>query len=349
MIDPILSLRMERQGLISPVGEVEYGPLYRDLQPGQSEYWHGFGMPPVLTFRAAFDDIAYNRIRQLDRTLIKGRFASGNVGWIERQDLELFAGLYRKPLTALLPTEERVLALIESAGPMTIQQIKEETGLLVREITPILHRLQQAFLVYEDQYDGAWDRGWYAFSEMFPEADIARFTRLDALRLVLPRFALRLVWFDAAMARSFFKLPVRELGAALSELAENGVLTPHAGGFVLTEDLSILACPVTRTVPRVLALHRNDFLVRSHEHLLKKLSRDLTDGLSYDSDTLQYLLIDGQFHGLAAGHFRYGPYEINDIRLNIPAPPELRDQVISAVMAVNPGAVPRRFMGETIQ
>lgn len=349
MSDPVLSLRMERQGLLSPVGEADYSPLYRDLQPGQSEYWHGFGMPPALTFRAAFDDTEYNRRRQLDRTLIKGRFAGGNVGWIERRDLELFAALYRKPLTGPMPAEERVLALIESAGPLTIQQLKEETGLLVKEITPILHRLQQAFLVYEDQYDGAWDRGWYAFSEIFPEADIARYTRQDALRLVLPRFARRLVWFDAAMARSFYKLPARELGVALSELVEDGVLTPHTGGFVLAKDMPLLQRPVARTVPRVLALHRNDFLVRSHEHLLKKLSRDLTDGLPYDSDTLQYLLIDGRFHGLAAGHFRYGPYEINDIRLDIPAPPELRDEIISAVLAVNPGAVPRRFMGKTTE
>jgi hypothetical protein len=34
---------------------------------------------------------------------------------------------------------------------LTIQQIKEDTGLLVKEITPVLHRLQEAFLVYEDQ------------------------------------------------------------------------------------------------------------------------------------------------------------------------------------------------------
>lgn len=265
MNDPVLSLRMERQGLLSPVGEADYGPLYRDLQPGQSEYWHGFGMPPSLTFRTAFDDTAYNRRRQLDRTLIKGRFAGGNVGWIERRDLELFAALYRKPLTCPTPVDLAVMRLIENAGPLTIQQIKEETGLLVREIAPVLHRLQQAFLIYENQYDGAWDRGWYTFAEMFSEADIARYTRQDALRLVLPRFARRLVWFDAAMARSFYRLPSRELGVALSELVEDGVLTPPHGrlrprrGYVHphgTRDPGRSPCPgpppkrLSRQVPR---------------------------------------------------------------------------------------------------
>lgn len=37
--------------------------------------------------------------------------------------------------------------------------MNEETGMLVKEITPVLHRLQEAFLIYEDQYDGEWDRG----------------------------------------------------------------------------------------------------------------------------------------------------------------------------------------------
>ena len=50
-----------------------------------------------------------------------------------------------------------------------MKQLKEESGLLVKEITPALHRLQEAFLIYEDQYDGEWDRGWYRFGEFFSD------------------------------------------------------------------------------------------------------------------------------------------------------------------------------------
>lgn len=71
----IISLRMERQHLINRADENEYLKLYRDTQPGQNVYWNGFGEPPVLSFRADFDDIEFNRSRQLDRRLIKGRFA----------------------------------------------------------------------------------------------------------------------------------------------------------------------------------------------------------------------------------------------------------------------------------
>ena len=154
----IISLRMERQCLINKADQNEYIKLYRDTQPGQNVYWIGFGEPPSLSFRADFNDIEFNRNRQLDRKLIKGRFAGGNLGWIEIGDLDLFIALYRKPLTKPTEIQLRILDIIEREGPFNIQQIKEETGLLVKEITPILHRIQEAFLIYEDQYDGEWDR-----------------------------------------------------------------------------------------------------------------------------------------------------------------------------------------------
>ena len=71
----------------------------------------------------------------------------------------------------------------------------------MKQITPILHRLQEAFLIYEDQYDGEWDRGWYKFIEMFPEININRYTRLEALKIVLQRFAYRIVWFPRWRAK----------------------------------------------------------------------------------------------------------------------------------------------------
>ena len=213
----IISLRMERQCFINKANEDEYIELYRDTQPGQNVYWNGFGQPPTLTFRSDFDDIEFNRNRQLNRELVKGRFAGGNLGWIVPEDIELFAALYRKPLTRLTEEQLHILELIETAGPFNIQQIKEETGLLAKQITPILHRLQEAFLIYEDQYDGEWDRGWYKFSEMFPEADTDKYTRLEALKIVLQRFAYRIVWFDTAMAKSFYKIPEKEIKQAVNE------------------------------------------------------------------------------------------------------------------------------------
>ena len=94
-MEKVTALRMERQFLTHRAGKEQYLQLYRDTQPGQNVYWNGFGDPPSITFRADFDDIAFNRDRQARRELVKGRFAGGNLGWIIPDDFALFAGLYR--------------------------------------------------------------------------------------------------------------------------------------------------------------------------------------------------------------------------------------------------------------
>jgi hypothetical protein len=336
---------MERQCLISKADEAEYIKLYRDTQPGLNVYWNGFGEPPTLSFRANFDDIAFNRDRQLNRKLIKGRFAGGNLGWIEPCDLELFIALYRKPLTNPTEIQLRLLELIERGGPLNIQQIKEETGLLVKEITPALHRLQEAFLIYEDQYDGEWDRSWYKFVEMFPEVDLNKYTRLEALQIVLQRFAYRLVWFDTAMAKSFYKIPEKEIQLAVNTLVSEGRLLTLDSGYMLSADTELLTSYVPKNLNFVYAIHRNDFLYKAHEHVLKEFAKKLTEGLPYDHEPLQYLLIDGEFHGASVGHFRNGPYDLNDIVCDLPDAESRKDEIVEAVRAVNFGKKPLRFMG----
>ncbi len=344
----IISLRMERQCFIDKVDESEYINLYRDMQPGQNVYWNGFGEPPTLSFRTDFNDIEFNCQRQLKRELIKGRFSGGNLGWIVPEDMELFVGLYRKPLAKPTADQLMILHLIETSGPYTIQQIKEETGLLVKQITPILHRLQEAFLIYEDQYDGEWDRGWYRFGEMFPNINQDRYTRNEALKIVLQRFAYRLVWFDTAMAKSFYKLPEKEIKLAVTELVSEGVLVAYNNGFVLKSDAVFLEGYESKEMHFVYALHRNDFLYKCHEHILKDYAKRLTEGLEYDHEPLQYLLIDGEFHGASVGHFRNGPYDLNDIVCDLSDAEERKSEIIDAIQSVNFGKMPSRFMGNEI-
>ena len=341
----ILALRMQRQHLTNPVDASGYDDLYRDLQPGMNLYWHGFGQPPECTFRADFDDVAYNRQRQARRALIKGRFTGGNLGWIVPEDLPLFAALYRKPIPLMNDVQVTIMTLIERMGPLNIQQIKEETGYLVKTITPALHRLQEAFLLYEDQYDGEWDRAWYRFEEMFPEHDLSRYSRSEALAIVLQRFAYRMAWFDTKMAHSFYKLPEKEIRLACAMLTERGVFTAVDGGFMLKTDADMLDA-VTVTLPPVLALHRNDFLVRAFDHALKAVFKPLCDALPYDHDPQYYVLVDGEFRAVSVGHFRYGPYEIHDIICDSPDMWARRDEICAAVRKENPGAVIQRFMGQ---
>lgn len=343
--EKINSLRMERQFFSRKATEEEYLALYRDIQPGQNVYWNGFGQPPTLSFRADFDDLEMNRRRQLNRQLIKGRFAGGNLGWIVPEDLELFWALYRKPLSRPTELQERLLALLEREGPLTIQQIKAETGLLVKEITPVLHRLQEAFLLYEDQYDGEWDRGWMRFSEMFPESEEFSLSREEAMKLVLKRFAYREVAFTLAMAKSFYKLPEKELRKAAEALAAEGVFAEAEGMLFLREDLAFLETYEPVPLHFVHAIHRNDFLYKANEPALKEKFLPLYESFPYDHEPLQYLLIDGEFHGVVVGHFRNGPYDLNDVVCDLPQPEARREEILQAVKEVNFGKLPERFQG----
>lgn len=342
----IISLRMKRQGFVNRMGAAGYDALYRDLQPGMNVYWNGFGQPPTLSFRAGFDDIEYNRQRQLNRELVKGRFAGGNLGWIVPEDMELFMALYRKPIREMTDDQRIILGLIAQQGPSNIQRMKEETGLLVKRITPALHRLQEAFILYEDQYDGEWDRGWYRFEEMFPDADPEKYTRHEALKIVLMRYAYRMVWFDAAMAKAFYRLPGKEIRAALAALCSDGLLRDMDGGYIRAEDEAVLSTCEPESMRFVCAVHRNDVLVRSLEERLKAEFAPLCEGLPYDHELLQHLLIDGEFRGAVVGHFRNGPYDLNDVIGDLSA--DRAEEIIEAVQAVNYGKRPERFMGKEI-
>ena len=324
----ITALRMERQYLTRKANETEYIDLYRDTQPGQNVYWNGFGDPPSLTYRADFNDIEFNRERQRTHALIKGRFTGGNLGWIMPDDLELFAAAFMKPLDKPLPRQLTLLELIERE-PLTIQQMKEETGMLVKEITPVLHRLQEVFLIYEDQYDGEWDRGWHKFHDMFPDVDLMKYTRHEALKTLLRRFAHRHVAFDVKMAKSFYKLPEKDIKEAVAAFVEDGSLIETDGSYILREDFELLKSYAAEPLKSAYALHRNDFLVKSNEHWLKKRYAHLYP------DTLYYLLIDGEFRGAVVGKFRYTP-EVEDIILDLSdvEVAERKDEVLQAVHAL---------------
>ena len=346
MIDnaKIISLRMERQHLINKAEVDDYLPLYRDMQPGQNVYWNGFGDPPSLTYRADFDDIEFNRKRQNSRDLLKGRFAGGNLGWITYKDIELFTSLYCKPLKKPSERQLALLELINREGPLNIQQMKDSTGMLVKEITPALHRLQEAFLIYEDQYDGEWDRGWYKFSESFPKVNLEKYTRVDALKIVITRFAYRHVLFDIKMVRSFYKASEKDIKAAVTELIRENVLCEIDDNFILCTDFKLLKNYDGEVLESVYAMHRNDFLVKSVEHILKEKYQH-----SYP-DTLYYLLIDSEFCGAVVGKFRYTP-DVEDIILDLPKEQceNRKEEILKAVHALcGENTLIKRYMGKDL-
>ena len=64
------------------------------------------------------------------------------------------------------------------------------------------------------------------------EVGISLERRLEALKIVLQRFAYRLVWFDTAMAKSFYKIPEKEIRLAVAELEKDGILVSIDCGYI---------------------------------------------------------------------------------------------------------------------
>lgn len=225
----VAALRMRRQFIGEKASEEEYETLFRDLSPVHTVYWCCPGEPPVLSYRASFDDRFFNTRRRARREILKGRFQGGTIGYVDRRDLSLYGSIYRKTPKVLTEIQEELILLLKREGPMNIGLMKELTGRLVKEITPALHKLQEAFLVFEDQADNEWDRAWYLMEGEFPELNLS-LPRGEAVEAAVLRFAYRIVAFDLPMAKSFFRLPVRDLKAAVDGLLSRGGSGVAPGG-----------------------------------------------------------------------------------------------------------------------
>ncbi len=73
----VAALRMRRQFIGEKASEEEYETLFRDLSPVHTVYWCCPGEPPVLSYRASFDDRFFNTRRRARREILKGRFQGG--------------------------------------------------------------------------------------------------------------------------------------------------------------------------------------------------------------------------------------------------------------------------------
>ncbi len=330
----IIALRMERQYLTTPVGKRNYDRLFQDMSPVPTKYWTEPGDPPTLPAHSDFDDYDYNSRRRAKRDLLKGRFAGGNIAYVAKEDLELFACLYKKELSEYSNIALELMNLLEREGPMNIQLMKELTGLLVKQITPELHKLQEAFLVYEDQLDNDRDRGWYLFENEFPEINPNRYSKKEALKRVISRVGRLLVFFDVEMLRSFYRLPIKLIKEVVEELVKEGVILEVViegrKGFLLMEDREYLQEHSFEQVkPQVILLGRNDFLVRAYVEQLKK-------PYTSDYDTLYYLLIDGEFHGAVVGKFKFGPHVLEDVIIDLPKEEKTkrRAEIMAAIYMV---------------
>jgi hypothetical protein len=323
----VLANRLDRHRLLDPVeSEEDYLELLRQLQPVNPIFYTCPGDPPSLYPRSAFDDQKVTGNLRKRQVLTKGRFLGGGVGYVLADELALFANAFCKPLTGFGPETQQILEVIKGAGPLSAGLIKEDTGLLSKEIMPVLHKLQKAFIVYEDQSDSDRERPWEMFERVWPDVRISDEQQLSAVKSILSRFIKINVFLTFGQLKSWSRLPVRLLKAAIQALSEEQRIIPIsiAGlgeGYMLPDDADLAPAQPQRSV---FMMHKADPIVRMHLDDLKK---------RFDGEVLQYLLIDGDLIGAVMGHARIGPHDVDDIELQIPKSDcaSRRNEILSVV------------------
>ncbi|HUT75519.1 MAG TPA: crosslink repair DNA glycosylase YcaQ family protein [Armatimonadota bacterium] len=307
----IFAERLRRQRLLKPVKtRADYLALFSLLQPVSPPYFSYPGSPPSMTHRAVSDMELAERFRER-RGLVKGRFLNKTIGYVLADDLELYANAFCRPLGKMTTMQRRVYDALATAGPLTPRQISEETDLLNKEVMPGLHRLQEAFLVYEDQLTTDWERGWYLFGSEWPEITIEKERWEPAGSEVLLRFLTGHVFATTRQIKDWSGWAVKDLNRLLAGLEARDAVVPITiralgEGWLRPEDANLPADPVP---PTVFMLHRADPLVRSHVTELRERYRGI--------EVLQYLLIDGAFQGAVSGHWRIGPHDVEDIIVDL--------------------------------
>lgn len=324
----VFAERLRRQRLIEPLENPdEYTELFRLLQPVSPVAMTIPGDPPKLVHRTTFDNGAIAGRMRADRLMVKGRFLGGGIGYVLAEDLELYANAFCRRLDGLNETQDIVLDAIIRSETLTPRQLKDETGLLNKKIMPALHRLQEAFVVYEDQVDSDWERNWYEFAAEWPDVLLDEGQQEEAAAQVLLRFLKGHVFATMEQLKDWSRLPAKLLKSVIQDMENSRFIVPKViegigEGWMLDKDADLELCEAP---PSVFMIHKSDILARSHTSELKRRFGG--------QEVLQYLLIDGAFKGAVLGHWRIGPHDVEDIVVKVPAKEgkDRREEILNAV------------------
>ena len=323
----ILGTRLERQSLLSPLKrEDDYLEFFRPFQPVSTVYFTRPGDPPSLSPRTAFDDTAVNDQLRAEGRLLKGRFVGGGVGYVTKEDFETYANAFVNPILRFTEVHSAILQALRSCGPLAPRQLKEETGYLSKQIGPALNRLQTAFLVFEDQSDGDWERP-FALMEDEREISLDASNRIPSLCLVIERFLEIHVAATREQIIDWLRLPKRVVDQAIVKLRDSGEiheeLVEGVGNvFLRSADRNL---SFRGSIDSIHMLHLADPIVRAE--------RSSLNSRFPDREILQYLLVNGEICGVVTGHWRIGPHDVEDIDIDLGQPTRdgLRDRIIDLV------------------
>lgn len=332
--------RLHRQGLTEPLtderNEESYLTLFRKLQPVAPVHFTRPGDPPKLVHRTLFDDIGMSFSLRERQRLVKGRFQGGRIGYVLEEDLMLYATAFRKQLKVYKQIHDDVMVAIKESGGLSKDQLKEElSNYPPGEVGKALQDLQHAFLLYEQQMDTDWDTGWLVFAEEWFELPDDPESKERYMMKVLLQFVDSMVFATEGNIKSWSSWPSKVIRHIVSKLIEQNELVmveieEMGKGVMRSADFNLASTILTEQERSrgVWMLDKSDFLVRAELEELQSRYKGL--------EVLQYLLVDGVFQGAVLGHWRIGPYDIDDIVLDmdLTEAEERKSEVIEAVRKI---------------
>jgi len=255
------------------------------------------------------------RIRR-NRLVFKARFQGGRVAYVPIAEVPLFIAAYQKERTLTLEAQA-VLETLEREGPLHKPDIAELSGVKGSELSKELQKLQQAFLVYEEQLETEWDNPWYHLEreqgDWLANLPDARDARLEIMR----RFTEAYVATRVDEAKAWSGFPKREVADCLEALVTAGHLSKvNIDGWGERYIVTNIEDSELQAEKTVAILDPGDPLVVTQTQKLKESFPNLP--------VLKYVYIDGEVRGLATGRWGINPYDVDDVVV----PEEARDGTI---------------------
>ncbi len=323
--------------------------ILRALQPFQPTAGSIPGSAPHPRSRVVGYEDEWSQRWRLRNRLIKGRFMHGNVAYIARQDLALYAAAFRSPMRDPMPLPaRRILGYLERHGPMPKSALRELTGLERGRFIRALTALNQAFEVMEIQREVDWDSPWDLYRRSFSGADFYVWKRIDAQTEVLLRFIKAFGVATVAEMVDWSGWPQRTIQMLLDGLRQVGAVVgvqiegQVEPAYLASDDVEALeaVAPITAFCA---ILPPNDPFVLPQWSRVKA---------HYQFERLPYCLgvvvEDGEIVGAAWGHYKRRYAHIEEFNLEpdlVHSPPNM-DQILAALEAhVSGGNVPVHIYG----
>jgi len=294
------------------------------------------GSPPHPSGRVlGFEDEWSQRWRARDQ-LVKGRFMKGNVAYVARADLALYAVAFRRPLRDPMPQPaRRVLNLVERHGPMYKSALQDLAELERQRFQRALTALNRAFAVMEIQREVEWDSPWDLYRRAYPDADLHAWEPLEAQAEVLHRFTRAFGPATVGEMSDWSGWRPRQTRELLDRLLDGGAVArvevegESEPAYVASDEVEALAM-VAPTSSFLVILPANDPFVTAQWSRLT--ARYRPEALPY---CLGVIVVDGEMVGAGWGHYKRRYIHIEELSLepSIVHDPSWMDRVLEALEA----------------